>query len=253
MAAGLEPFNWKDIPPGASWADSLQEALEECYALVAFVDDANASIAVPLEIGMALGKGKPVVLLLEQADDITRVPVSLREFPYLTVAGDVEKAAERLRIGLETARLPRSGAETKSRPRKVERASESALEREVSAAFANLGARVAAQPKINETARADLAVWLSEIIAPGLNPVIVEVASQFNDQAALILQVRRWLDELGLFFGIVVNDGSAAPRWAVNHGRAILTVGVQRLANFSVDEFRTVLTDGRNMLMHGTQ
>jgi hypothetical protein len=40
-AAGLQPFGWKNIPPGASWADSLLEALDDCYGLVAFADDAK--------------------------------------------------------------------------------------------------------------------------------------------------------------------------------------------------------------------
>jgi len=72
-AAGLQPFDWKNIPLGASWADSLLEALDGCYALVALVDDADSSTAVPLEIGVVLGRGKPVVLLVEGPDDFVKI------------------------------------------------------------------------------------------------------------------------------------------------------------------------------------
>jgi hypothetical protein len=93
-------------------------------------------------------------------------------------------------------------------------------------------------------------VWFSGLIAPGLNPVIVEVAGR-KDREVAVSQIRLSIDELGLFFGIVLIDGSAAPEWRVDRGKAVLVIGVQRFVGLAADELRSIVTDGRNKLMHG--
>ncbi len=251
-AAGMQPFDWKDIPPGASWAGSLLEVLDDCYALVAFADDANSSTAVPLEIGVALGRGKPVVLLLEGPSDVVGIPVPLRELPYIIVGGNVQKAAERLRIELESANANESVRTTFSSAQRLDRAPwDSVMEQEVAAALGRAGARVVAQPSVNRAGRADLAAWFSDLIAPALNPVIVEVKGHQCDQAVAVSQVRHWLEELDLFFGIVVTDGAEAATWSGDRGKAVVSIGFERLKELPADELRTILNDGRNQLMHG--
>jgi hypothetical protein len=228
------------------------EALDDCYALVAFADDVNSSTAVPLEIGVALGRGKPVVLLIEGQADFVRIPVSLRELPYITVGGNIEKAAERLRIELESASTNESVRTRFASARKLDKTRwDNATEQEVAAALSRAGARVVAQPPVDEAVRADLAAWFSDLIAPALNPVLVEVKGHHFDRAVVVSQVRHWLEELHLFFGMVVTDGAEPATWSVDREKAVVTIGFERLRTLPPEALRAILNDGRNQLMHG--
>jgi hypothetical protein len=251
-AAGLQPFDWKDIPPGVSWSDSLLEALDDCYALVAFADDVNSATAVPLEIGVALGRGKPVVLLIEGSADLTRIPVPLRELPYITVGGSIQKAAERLRIELESASTNKSVRTRFSSARKLDRDRwDSVMEQEVAAALSRAGARVVAQSPVDKAARADLAAWFSDLISPALNPVLVEIKRRHFAHSVTISQIQHWLEELHLFFGMVVIEGTDAATWSIDREKAVVTIGFEHLKTLHPDELRNILNDGRNQLMHG--
>ncbi|WP_346536866.1 TIR domain-containing protein [Micromonospora sp. DPT] len=251
VAAGLQAFDWKHIPPGIRWTDSLSQALDKCYALVAFADDANLSTAIPLEIGVALGMGKPVVLLVEEAADVTRAPVALRDLPYVTVGQNVQKAAERLRIELESANPGHALGPTDLPWRHPDFGTfDSVIERDVALALGRAGVRVAVHPRVDAVIEADLAAWFPDL-APAMNPVIIEVKGGLVSKAAVVSDVRSWLERLQLLFGMVVTGGMGKPEWHIDHGKAILTIGLERLGRLSSNELRALLNDGRNQLVHG--
>ena len=64
---GFQPMPWTEVSEGGM-PRSLASTLSRCTALVAIVDRPHVGPAVILEIGAALGRNLPVVILAMNAD-----------------------------------------------------------------------------------------------------------------------------------------------------------------------------------------
>jgi hypothetical protein len=143
----------------------LEDVLDGVDAVVAFVYQRTLPAGVLLEIGAALDRGLPAILLLPKADLITSLPSRLRELPVVVAAEAKEAVSQRLsgtiRSAVEAGHVSGSPAPARASRSYVkeiegrEWAAES--ERRVAAALANLGARVVGQEPANGRGQVDLA------------------------------------------------------------------------------------------------
>jgi hypothetical protein len=216
------------------------------------------STGILLEIGAALGRGLPAIVLLTKAELAKELPPSLHELP-IVVATDAEDAVEQrlsdtIRSAVDAAHGPHRPAPTHTNTAYLEEvhgrewADES--ERRVATILAGLGARVVGQEPPNARSRVDLAVWVPGLPSPRLNPVLVEVAGRRPNIRMKERQLLRFLTDAGAQLGILVIPEGDALRWNVTGGKAIIVLSVDRLAQLTSDSLVRLLMDGRNKLAH---
>jgi hypothetical protein len=265
-AAGFRTMDWRDMPP-EGLAGGLPQILGECAALVAVVDDVGLAPAVLLEVGAALGRSLPVVVLAIDSTAVANLPPALQELPLVSAAHartpDDESAVEqRLAATLRTA-LKGASRITRS----TERVAEAGYTRDIASAregvdfqrravavFAHLGAQIVQEHTLGPGRRADLAVWVEGLPHPMLNPVLIELKPSADVQSiSAVEQLSQHLVGVGTLLGLVVVAGERPPQWDFTLGRAIAVVGLDWVE--ALDERRLVgfLTDGRNRLMHGVR
>lgn len=175
------------------------------------------------EIGVAIGIGKPVLLILATE---ARLPYNLEVFPHLRTSLADEKAiALHLDLLMRSAsRRPRYPSSVRARPRLpsfssvpslnlVKRRPESALEAETVSLIEQAGGQVLLHPRLDESTpsyRPDLLFWLTLGDAELLNPAVVElkggtvIPSNLNEVAD---QLFVFLQNTGVRTGLVVVQG----------------------------------------------
>lgn len=246
-----------DLPPG-DVAAGLRSLIEGSDAVVAVVG-ATLPAATLVEIGVAIGGRLPVVLLVEGQADAESLPLMVRSLPTIVLGGanlssiafrllsalEIPPAAERDAL-LQSAEpsQPIATAITRDWADETERAAAEVLKAK--------GYRVVPQPTANTVGQVDLAVWISDLGDPVLNPVLIEVAGRRPNVSAKVEQLGGYLRASRLVLGMVVTTDDAEPRLHVSGGNAIVVVGIGWLQTASAADILRVLTDGRNVLFHGT-
>jgi hypothetical protein len=247
-----------DLPPG-DVAAGLRSLIEGSDAVIAVVGEAIPP-ATLVEIGVAIGGRLPVVILVEGQVDAAALPLMVRSLPTIVLGGaDLSSTAFRLLSALEippaaeskapiqSAEPPRQSTTAKAR----EWADET--ERAVAEVLQAKGYRVVPQPTANTVGQVDLAVWISDLGDPVLNPVLIEVAGRRPNVAAKVEQLGRYLRASRLALGMLVTTDDAEPRLRVSNADAIVMVGIGWLQTATTADILRVLTDGRNALFHGTK
>jgi hypothetical protein len=256
-AANMTAVGWQDLPP-APLVDAISKQIANCNGVVGVVAESGVPASVVFEVGVAIGQGKPVVLLLEDRDGQASIPPVLAGLPLVVLGGNVLATSSRLAEALAKPPIPVSAAlrpELTRLQSKVEdvaaRAWTDESELRVATAFAALGARVIPQSPGNTRARADLAIWLDTAALSELNPVLVEVAGRRAQRNDKIDQLAEHLRATRCLLGLVVMQEPHEPAWHTRPGVIIATVGLEWLQAVSPEDFARELTRGRNQFAHG--
>lgn len=236
----------------------LEDLLDGVDAVVALVDQGSPSAGVLLDMGAALGRGVPVILLLPNADLVNTLPSRLRELPAVVATGAEEAVSQRLSgtiwSAVESGRAGRSPAPVRASRSYVEQvegrqwADES--ERRVAAALATLGARVVGQEPANDRGQVDLVAWIPALPVPHLNPLLIEVAGRRPNIEMKAQQLLRFLHDRDAQIGMLILADDRAPRWIIRERCAIVVLSLQYLSNLSPDTLVQLIMDGRNRLVH---
>jgi hypothetical protein len=253
---GFRPMQWTQLP-AEGVVRGLRDALKACTALVAVVDQAAVAPAVVLEIGAALGRGLPVVILAMNADAAADLEPALRELPVISVTGDSSAAGTRLAETLhalieahEAESGPASRSERTEQRTAVTQGRDFAAN--VAAILQERGARVVPELRGPDFGRhPDLAIWIDSLPHPSLNPVLIEtkVRSKHHLPAAEE-QLRELLAAYRCVLGLVVVPGDMPVEWHVTSESAVATIGSETLAQ---RDLVRLLNDGRNQWVHGVR
>lgn len=264
---GFEPIQWTQLP-AEGLVRGLPEMLDTCVALVAIIDKARVAPAVLLEVGAALGKRLPVVVMVTNAVAAESLPPVLRELAVLVAQDNRSVAGVRLaetlyaliEVGTPTV-IPSSPAQPWLLPKEhlVESAFGSRIERDVADILLSKGARIVPTPRIQLSEdryfTPDMAVWVEALPHPGLNPVLVEVAGTHWDGSDPVDIFRERVETLrsqlashGCVLGLVITSEERPVTWHVNDRSAIASMGVNTLAQHDLVR---LLSQGRNRWVHG--
>lgn len=245
--AGLSPVRWPDLPPGPL-GRSLSEVLGQCVALIAVLaEDASPSPGLLVDIGAAIGRDLPVILVATSPQTRVKLPAVLRELPAVNLGGD-----ERV-IGDRIVQTIKAYSDTRDEPRPLTQSParewDSEVERRVAVSLERIGIRVVGQFPANNKDRVDLAAWFPDIGAQ-LNPLLVEVASRRLNLERRREALRRYLHDAQTFIGVLVTVEPNEPAWEFADDTAVVTLGVDFLEAIEVDALTRLLMDGRNQLFH---
>ncbi|WP_328601095.1 restriction endonuclease [Actinomadura physcomitrii] len=256
---GFQPLQWTELPEGGM-ARGLASTLSRCTALVAVVDRPQVGSAVILEIGAALGRGLPVVILATNADAATGIGPVIQDLPTIVVKGDHEAAGTRLIETLHAlieAQSADPGTGLRSVPVIQSGSTFTAgvtFETKVASILEEQGARVLPE-RLDQTPDTgyDLAVWVDGLPHPSLNPVLIQVKRQLktgrgNDSMAFAKKrLQATLAAHKCVLGLIVVNGSQEPDWSISSGSAIATIGAETLARINL---AALLNSGRNRWVH---
>ncbi|MGI5206225.1 hypothetical protein ACQEU6_32215 [Spirillospora sp. CA-108201] len=252
-------MHWTEVTEGGM-ARSLASRLSRCTALVAIVDRPLVGPAVILEIGAALGRGLPVVILATNADAATGIGPVLQDLSTIVVKGDQKAAGTRLTETLH-ALIEAQSADpgTGLKPaHAIQGPPASAVgvtfEMKVASILKEQGARVAPE-RLDQAPDTgyDLAVWVDGLPHPSLNPVLIQVKRKLkpgrgNDSAATAKEhLQEILAAHKCVLGLIVVDGAREPDWSITAVSAIATIGADTLARTNL---AVLLNSGRNRWAH---
>ena len=89
------PFFVDELPAGAAWVDDVAQRIRSSHVVVADITRLNPNVM--FELGIAHGLGKPLILLISEAEDVD-LPSDLVGYQYLMYAPDnLSSFVERLR------------------------------------------------------------------------------------------------------------------------------------------------------------
>jgi hypothetical protein len=255
--SGYQVARPSDLPPGDVSA-SLRSLVEGSDAVVAVVG-ATMPAATLVEIGVAIGGRLPIVILVQSQADAATLPLIVRSLPTIVLGGaNFNSIAFRLLSALElpAATRPDEPLHRTDLPQPVATAPTRDWADETESAVAEVlkakGYRVVPQPPGNIVGQVDLAVWISDLGDPVLNPVLIEVAGRLPRVAAKVEQLDHYLQTSQLVLGMLVTPDDAEPRLQISAATAIVVVGVGWLQTASAADILHLLTAGRNALLHGT-
>src|SRR6266545_5071659 len=166
---------WRDLTTGGL-ARGLPAALESCDALVAVLDGTEVPAAVLMEIGAALGRGLPVVIVTAGTLETLDLPAALHELPAIS-AGHAQTTEARQAVSRRLVATLRtlinnagdsslkaaSGSTVGSSSITGHSALEDDFARKVVAAIDRLGVRIVEEYEVGPVSRsrmADLAIWI---------------------------------------------------------------------------------------------
>lgn len=256
--AGLTPVTWSDVPTAAASATSVSSALRASSALIAYLEDPDAPPAgVLVEVGVAIGLGKRVILLIPDSRRRTQVAPTLSGLPTVWLGADLDRVAARLIAYLSapsdpSVANPAEAAPSKSMRSDLARPWNSELEARVGRALEVLGAHVAPQVPANTLGEVDMAAWVS-FLDPVMNPVLVEVLGLSPHVPHVSRgqeRLRAHLHAVGSQIGFLITAEDRQPTWDVVDAYAILTLGLPQLERLAIRDFEQLLVQGRNKLFH---
>ena len=255
---------------------SVSAAIADVDFVCGVIPEGKIASNIFLELGMALGAGRPVLLIVAPGAEI---PLTLRGQPYVQAAIQGAPDREGLRFQLDvflkhvgkngngassdrgSPRLTTNSAKIRSILEEIdawERQGKTPTERELvgllARSFEAVGyvASAAAEASTPTPDRADLAVWVDELETVALNPILIVVV----DEAAAPREVEALearLHDAGLLLGLVV-------RWTASlvgvHGDSsslpvVVELTVRELVEMLRDgSFAKNLWERRNLAVH---
>jgi hypothetical protein len=257
-SAGVDLLIADQVGSAGGWLSSLDATLAGCDAVVAVVAP-PVSDATLLEIGVAIGRGVPVVIVVESDEGRQSLPIALRELPIITTGGSLEAFVDRLVATVQTvAASAGRPAVFVEGPREAEylravsaRLPENEIARRAAAVFISAGAKIYSDMAVpgKPTRRVDFAVWLPGTLEPAFNPVVVEVKQAIARNS--VAQIQSYLAALNLVLGLLVTIDDAEPTWHLDARTAVGSVGIATLQAMTPAGVRAFLSTGRNRLVHG--
>jgi len=268
-------IRWSDavsIRPSGSILETIESGIAEADFVCVIVPKAPESISVFFEMGLALGKQRPVLAFIEP-----RVPIP-SYFEGFTIARTALQDSEALNLNLDAflshaqPRKIKGTLSSRSRPKRVDTSwTKKALksvqsksgplravefERFVAKLLEGSGAQVSvANPLAGRGA--DMAVWVDELQPSIGNPLLVEVKSGRLSEARLHegeQQLRHYLSHINARMGLLVYWDSEGRRFTPRKHEWPLVI------RFSVEELISLVEKGqvvqailreRNQLVHG--
>ena len=262
---GTEPYVLSDVAPlGAEILQSLRLAIERADRVLVVVGDAPSPNPM-FEAGLALGLGKPVLIIAAPgatvpADLAGQVIVRTRPDDLDAINFALDQVQQR--VPVDTRRTPRPsgrplGAEVANRL--LARLSEAGLTEAAAVtvlAEALEASGVTSAASTGRDARFDLGVWSDDLEAIGGNPLLVEVKRSFTPGA--VEQVLHYLvahptARLGLVVYLEPTAGEGS-REALDQTRyPVLIISLRELLRrMASASFAEVIRDMRNWSVHGT-
>jgi TIR domain len=216
-------WQWaQEVTAGVSLMDSISAAINSADFLLAIVSDDSISPNVALEIGYALGRGVPVILLTTGP---FAIPFDFSVFRHLrTDLRDPKLLAFQIGLLLRsletTSRAKRPTAPHLSTPeglaidKPAPKIFGSALEQVVAAAIISAGGRVTVPNISSEEQAADLLMWLPEIDKDFFNPAAIEAKKTIGLEDLPNRQIRlgQFVRSSGFGCGLIVVNSVALAR-----------------------------------------
>jgi hypothetical protein len=253
--AHLEATSWHDI--SSTFVGGFREAIAASAGVLAFLDDPNPNPAVIFELGMAVGLGRPVVLVVQNHEVLRDLPMVLRSLPTLILSEHPAKSAALRLVSLLESSTGYVTNEWHSitsfpyaRPEVVQREWADEYEAAVARELKRIGANVVGQVPANRRGYADLAAWMPGLPIPDVNPLLVEVAGSGAVVSQKVAQLKSYLEKSGLRFGLLVTRENQDIRWDYDNGTAVLVIGLDQLRVFSSNDLRDSIIRARNVLAH---
>jgi hypothetical protein len=251
-------IHWEWAKSNQALSERLPGDLRKLIRSVDFVIgvffDGVADTNTMFEIGVAVGAGKPVLLLMSGENDL---PLNLEALPHVRASLTDDKAIELhldllMRSAKSGVRYPASGRITSTSSQIVtnvgkriehEKAA-SAFEAEVAAVIEEAGGRVVLHPRSEDASSKftpDMLFWLATRDAEMLNPAVVEVKRHPVTAAKLAeteQQLFGFLQQTGVRTGLIISR-HVEPR-SPSDFRPLLNVFV-----LDFEQFRQLVASGK--------
>lgn len=246
-----------DVVSGVSWAASLNEGLRQATFVCVVLGDRPVSAAVMYEAGVAVGMGRPLVVVGKLDADTSLAQLS--DAPVIRYKSDDDTTLrEGLRAYIDLLQQAVASPSATQKPVTTKSWSRlapaqkkgSELERAVAASLETSGALVALDPAIGD-AGVDMTASFP-VLGAALNPVLIEVKTTIRgaDNRALD-QLRKAMRRHGARFGMLVTRDKRSLKRVVEGSTAILVVSVAELETLSAPRIEQELIRLRNELFHG--
>lgn len=215
-------WQWAEgSPVGTSIMESITTAINSADFVVGVFSDEFINPNVALEIGYALGRGVPVVLL---TTGVFAIPFDLAAFRHLkTDLRDPKLLSFQIDLLLRSFETPKGAKRSFGLPasspagivvgKPAPKLFDSALEQSIAAAIISAGGRVTVPDASSGGQAADLLMWLPELDKDLFNPAAIEAKKTIGLQDLPNAQTRlgQFVRTSGLGCGlIVVNSLSLA-------------------------------------------
>jgi hypothetical protein len=261
---GAEPYVLSDVAPlGASILQSVQQAIVRADRVLVVLSDEGMPTSL-FEAGVAVGLGKPVVVVAEPQ---MRLPEGLSGFLTIRARPDdldainfaLDQAEGRSEFVISRRRVPASGTALGGRADEL-------LER-LSAAGPTVTEQVAidvlveaiegsgavAVQGVGRDRHFDLGVWSDDLDAIAANPLLVEVKRSFRVESVHQAFAALGVSSNARFALIVYLDTAVATSDAMKVAHIpVLAVSLRDLlARMRTSSFAAVVRDLRNRSAHG--
>lgn len=259
-------WEWETFFPGQLVVTTIIDAIRSADFVIGVLHETRAQSNNLLEIGAALGLGKPLLLLKRGEGG---VPSTLAHLECLSTDLQDQKLlsfqVDMFLRSLDKRRTERrpnkpSSSERKRMPSNLPSLQlESALEQSLVDAVVASGGRVTAPSRKRAEYTPDLLIWLPDADAELLNPAVVEVTG-LRDVADLVEKrerLSRFLLSSGLQCGIIALHDAKSSTFKLQDIRAIpgiYVVSIDALISMlAQDQLASWLRTERNRLAHGAR
>ena len=216
-------WQWaQNLPGGTSLMESISAAINSADFLVGVFSEDSVSPNVALDVGYALGRGVPVILLTTGA---FAVPFDLASFRHLrTDLRDPKLLAFQIDLllrSLDTPKRPKRSVDPHlSSPaggivgKPAPKLFDSALEQSIAAAIISAGGRVTVPDISSGGQAADLLMWLPELDKKLFNPAAIEAKRSIGLQDLPSVKKRfgQFVRTSGFGCGLIVVNSVALAR-----------------------------------------
>ncbi len=208
-------WQWaEDLPTGVPLMEAASKAIQRADFLLAISSESTLSPNSFLEIGYALGREIPVVLLTTESFD---VPIDLATLRHLkTDLNDPKLLSFQVQLLLSSLDLPkgsRKSARSTSRqsttPKVSPQGYASALEEAIATAVITAGGRVTLPARgRKEQASADFLMWFPEMDKEFFNPAAIEVKSRIELPRIADIHARlgQFVTSSGFGSGLIISE-----------------------------------------------
>lgn len=247
-----------EVTAAGSWASSLTENLRRATFVCVIVADRVVGAAIMYEAGVAVGMGRPLVVVEKTGADSSLAQLS--DAPVIRYKSDDDTT---LLEGLQAyvGLISQSGTVPTAAPKPVSAKSWSrkggqveavgdSLERFVASALEASGALVAIDPALGD-AHVDMTASFP-VLGVALNPVLIEVkATSRGPDSRALRNLREAMERHGARLGILVTKYERPLRRIVEASTAILAISASELEGLSVKALEQELVRMRNEIFHG--
>lgn len=210
--------NWQwaeNLPNDISLMEAISTAIQDADFLLAVSSESTLSPSGFIEIGYALGRGIPVILLTTEGFD---VPIDLATLRHLkTDLKDPKLLGFQVQLLLSSLDVPKGKRKAAhptafrqlKTPKVSPRGYGSALEEAIATAVILAGGRVTLPERgSKEQASADFLMWFPEIDKEFFNPAAIEVKSRIEIPKIAEIHARlgQFVTSSGLGCGLIVSE-----------------------------------------------